>query len=69
MGIPEIDSILNMYLALIGNVSPSDYTSGTDSTVAFGMFILMEFTLVIVFMNMLIAIMADTFTAVSGSRE
>jgi hypothetical protein len=70
------DALVSIYLmGALGDFDSGLYTEGSDKYAAFTMFLLATFIIAVVFMNMLIAIMGETFgqvleTAVeSGIRE
>ena len=70
------DVIVSIYLmGALGDFDSSLYTNGVDKYAAMSMFLLALFIIAVVFMNMLIAIMGDTFGQVlegateSGIRE
>jgi hypothetical protein len=62
-------------LGTLGDYNTDSFTVGTDNVAAFSMFLLATFIIMVVFMNMLIAIMGDTFGQVleksveTGIRE
>ena len=65
-----IDSVLSIYeLGVLGNYSIELYRSGVDKLIANGMFFFCTFIITVVFMNMLIAIMGDTFGQVLAVSE
>jgi len=59
-----LDSFLSVYFICIGMYDVSRFGQGHDETYVWLMFILGSFINLIVFMNMLIAIMAKTFSDV-----
>lgn len=70
------DVLVNTYLlGALGAFDSGAYPQGPDATAATGMFLLATFIIAVVFMNMLIAIMGETFGQVqeasveSGLRE
>ena len=73
----EIPDVLVMVylLGALGDFDPAIFTEGTDNIAAMSMFLLATFIIMVVFMNMLIAIMGDTFGQVleksveTGIRE
>lgn len=58
-----------MYLMSLGEFDYSGYGSGPDSYVAWPFFILGTYLSLIVFMNVLIAIMGDSYGRVSSTKE
>lgn len=64
LGIPLVDSLISMYLVSLGEFSYDSYSTGTDPILVWVFFLLGTFLLLIVFMNMLIAIMGETFSNV-----
>ena len=69
MGIQLIDVMISMYLlGALGDFDSTAYAQGPDSTRAQIMFLLATFIICVVFMNMLIAIMGDTFGKVSEAQ-
>jgi hypothetical protein len=69
-GYEFIDSILDVYLmGALGAFEPSTYQNGYGSRFAIPMLFLATFIISIVFMNMLIAIMGETFAQVQESSE
>lgn len=64
-----IDVFLSMYLlGALGDFDGSSYAHGPDATRAQIMFLISTFIICVVFMNMLIAIMGDTFGKVSEAQ-
>ena len=56
------NSIMLVYLmGALGDFSSGDFSEGYNSSSAMSMFVLATFLILVVFMNMLIAIMGDTF--------
>jgi len=69
VGVDVIDVMLSMYLmGALGDFDAGAYAHGPDSTRAQIMFLLATFIICVVFMNMLIAIMGDTFGKVSEAQ-
>ena len=61
---------MNMWLLGLGEFDLDDsYSEGPNAYLCWFMFILASFVIVITFMNMLIAIMGDTFGNVTGEAE
>lgn len=76
MGNQVVDVIISIYmLGALGDFDSGAYKNGTDRYVAMIMFVAATFIVQVVFMNMLIAIMGETFGQVlecaeeSGLRE
>lgn len=64
------DSIVSVYmLGALGDFETDDFAQGYNATIAMSMFILGTFVIQVVFMNMLIAIMGDTFARVQEIAE
>jgi len=55
-----------MYLIALGEFSMDGYKEGTNTNLAFLFFILATFFCLVVFINMLIAIMSETFSVVQS---
>lgn len=53
----------------LGNIDTDPYLKGTESTSMMAMFLLSTFLVAVVFMNMLIAIMSNTFAEVLENAE
>lgn len=65
VGLPVVDAILGMYLIALGEFASMDsYTSGPNQLSAWIMFTTSTGILLIVFMNMLIVIVSQTFETV-----
>jgi hypothetical protein len=62
VGLPFIDSIIAMYLVALGEFDLDGLMQGPDKIGAWIFFVLASYLLLVVFMNMLIAIMGDTFS-------
>lgn len=58
-----------MYVLALGDFHFSGYGQGPDVVIAWGFFILGTYLMLLVFMNVLIAIMGDTFGRVSQLQE
>ena len=56
-----IDAVINSYLMGLGNFNMDGYSSGPNVSLMWTAFCIGSFLVVVVFMNMLIAIMSDTF--------
>lgn len=70
------DVLVMVYLlGALGDFDPAEFNQGRDKTAAMSMMLLATFIIMVVFMNMLIAIMGDTFGQVleksveTGIRE
>lgn len=68
VGNPLVDSIIGVYLISLGEFDLDGYNEGPNVYLVWLFFILCTFFILIVFMNMLIAIMGDTFSAVQGEQ-
>jgi hypothetical protein len=66
IGVSFIDSIIAMYLVALGEFDLDGLMQGPDKYGAWIFFLLGSFLLLVVFMNMLIAIMGDTFSYVQS---
>ena len=62
---PFIDAAINQYVTVLGDFSFDDFEGNEYYKVVWVMFILTTFFGNIVFLNMIIAIMADTYNKVS----
>jgi hypothetical protein len=69
VGQPFFNSLISMYLLGLGEFDLDGYSKGPDVYFAWGFFILGTFLVLVVFMNMLIAIMGDTFSRVQERAE
>lgn len=69
LGIPILDSLIAMYMVALGDFDYGGYSKGPDKYIAWIFFIAGTFLITIVFMNMLIAIMGDTFGQVQAIQE
>ena len=58
-----------MYLTSLGEFDSEGYSDGPNSSLAYLFFFLATFLVLVVFMNMLIAIMGDTFATVQEEAE
>jgi hypothetical protein len=61
---PIANSILEAYLISLGEFTYLEYSNAKNKTLIYCFFTLATFVCMVVFMNMLIAIMADTFANV-----
>ena len=69
-GFKPLDSILSIYeMGVLGNYDVTLYRKGYDKNCANAMFFFATFMITVVFMNMLIAIMGDTFGQVLEVAE
>lgn len=65
----SIDSLISAYFMSLGEFGYDGYSSGPNKASAWIMFLLATFLNCVVFMNMLIAIMGETFGAVTEKSE
>lgn len=68
IGVPFIDSIIRSYLVGLGEFGMDNY-SASNAGLVWSYFILSTFIIQLVFMNLLIAIMGDTFDRVQEVKE
>jgi len=69
-GYDVINAIIAMWLLALGEFDlDGTYSEGDSSFIIWLAFILATFIVLIVFMNMMIAIMADSFAKVGGEKE
>lgn len=61
LDIRSIDAFISMYLTGLGNFTYGDYSKGPNPLLTWLFFMTASFIICVVFMNMLIAIMGDTF--------
>ena len=67
---PVSNALMDMYFIALGEfASMANYSKGHNSIIAWIMFILATLIMLVVFMNMLIAIMGDTFGNVQSTQE
>jgi hypothetical protein len=64
-----VNAILAMYLLALGDFHYSGFSDGSDVEVTWIFFTLGTYLMLIVFLNVLIAIMSDTFARVSQLQE
>ena len=64
-----LDAISNMYELSFGEAQVEAYENGDNMPLLYTLFLLSSFMLAIVFLNMLIAIMGDTFGKVTETRR
>ena len=69
LGMPFIDSLIMVYMIALGEFGFTDNFVGQQSKVAWVVFILATFMLLVVLLNMLIAVMADPFAYVNENRK
>ena len=63
-GVPVLDVVMSVYnLGMLGDFDTELFRTGYDRNAITVMFILATYVIMVVFMNMLIAIMGDTFGA------
>ena len=65
-----MDAVISIYmLGALGDFDVSTYLAGYEKYSMFAMFLLATFTVAVIFMNMLIAIMSNTFSEVLDNEE
>ena len=77
MGYPAVDALISMYLIALGDFAdregfmkvPNDANGGKDKVVAWIMFMVACFLILIIFMNMLIAVMSLPFGEVQDNKD
>jgi len=69
LGNQSIDALIAAYFMSLGDFAYDVYSAGPNKTSAWVMFLLATFLNCVVFMNMLIAIMGETFGAVTEKSE
>ena len=69
IGNKAIDSMIAAYLLGLGDFQYDDYIYGHSSVMVWCFFLSSTFIICVVFMNMLIAIMGDTFGTVQEFQE
>lgn len=69
LGIRPVDALISAYFMGLGDFAYDGYSLGPNKYSAWGMFLLATFLTCVVFMNMLIAIMGETFGAVTEKAE
>lgn len=68
-GVGVIDVVISVYmLGMLGDFESEVYITGYDRYYAIVMFLIATYLISVVFMNMLIAIMGETFTMVSETK-
>ena len=68
-GVAKIDALISAYFMGLGEFAYDGYSVGPSSFSAWTMFLMATFITCVVFMNMLIAIMGETFGAVTEKAE
>lgn len=69
-GIKPLDAVISVYdFGALGDINVPMYTSGFETISMMFMFLFATFMVSVVFMNMLIAIMSNTFSEVLASAE
>ena len=68
VGNSMVDSLISMYLLALGEFDLDGYKQGHDVSLAWIFFVMASFLLLLVFMNMLIAIMGETFSEVQSNQ-
>jgi hypothetical protein len=68
IGIPPIDAIIHAYLTGLGDFNKDNY-SADNSRVVWIMFILATVIVQLIFMNLLIAIMGESFSNINGIMQ
>lgn len=69
LGRPVMDSILTMYLIALGEFNTDGFAEGPNVTICWFFFVMASFIILIVFMNMLITIVGETFGRVESMKE
>ena len=70
VGNDVLDALISVYLmGALGDFDTEVYRSGWDRYAAMAMFLLATFFICVVFMNMLIAIMGETFGRVTAAAQ
>ena len=68
-GYQLIDAILTIYFIMVGEFYTEDFKHGPNFVIIWPMFLVCNFLMAIVFMNMLIAIMTDTYNHIQSISE
>jgi len=63
------DALISSYLIMLGEFNTDDYSKGPDHDVAWVFFLLATFLCLVIFMNMMIAIMGNTYSTLLGDWE
>lgn len=66
---PILDSVVNQYLLSLGEFAIDSFEGAPHSSMIWGMFIIATFMSNIVFLNMIIAIMGDTYNRVAADWQ
>lgn len=69
LGFKPVDALISAYFMGLGEFAYDGYSLGPNKYSAWSMFLLATFLTCVVFMNMLIAIMGETFGAVTEKAE
>lgn len=69
LGIKPVDALISAYFMGLGEFAYDGYSYGPNKYSAWSMFLMATFLTCVVFMNMLIAIMGETFGAVTEKAE
>jgi hypothetical protein len=69
LGIKPVDALISAYFMGLGEFAYDGYSFGPNKYSAWSMFLMATFLTCVVFMNMLIAIMGETFGAVTEKAE
>jgi hypothetical protein len=65
-----LDALIQMYLFSLGEFSAIDgFAGGNDTNLAWLAFLISTFVLLLLFMNMVIAIMSEKFSEVGANKE
>ena len=64
-----LNAVTNQYMLSLGEFDLANYKGGNNDSLAWAVFITTTFIIQITFLNMLIAIMGDTFARVSEIKE
>ena len=60
--------MLTIYLITVGDFNTDSFKDGPNNVIIWPMFVICNFLLVVVFINMLIAIMGQTFNEVQATK-
>ena len=66
---PVIDSLIAVYLMCLGEFDADGYSQGPNQYAAWLAFVLATFIVLVVFMNIVIAIMTESFNKVEQTKE
>lgn len=66
---PVIDSFIAVYLMCLGEFDTDGYSQGPNQYAAWVAFVLATFIVLVVFMNIIIAIMTESFNKVEQTKE